>query len=88
MKKFAALTGDLHSLAGADLRLIALAYTLEEETVGVAHLRTVPLQVRQLSVNTIVWMNKQNRLFPPLTMGFTPKVNRQGRVNGQTKINS
>ena len=31
VKKFAAMTGDLQSLAGTDLKLIALAYTLEEK---------------------------------------------------------
>ena len=44
VKKFAAMTGDLQSLAGTDLKLIALAYTLEEQSVGVAHLRTQPPQ--------------------------------------------
>lgn len=38
------MTGDLQSLAGTDLKLIALAYTLEEQSVGVAHLRTQPPQ--------------------------------------------
>ncbi|KAI5069949.1 hypothetical protein GOP47_0014292 [Adiantum capillus-veneris] len=40
--KFARATGDLASLSDADLKLLALTYTLEEQTYGSAHLRTQP----------------------------------------------
>ncbi|KAG0561888.1 hypothetical protein KC19_9G100800 [Ceratodon purpureus] len=45
--QFAKATGDLQSLSEVDLKLIALAYTLESEIHGVSHLRKrpPPLQV-------------------------------------------
>lgn len=43
---FAARTGDLHQLSTEDVRLIALAYTNEEELYGIDHLRTEPVPVR------------------------------------------
>lgn len=40
--EFARKTGDLHSLSKTDIRVIALAYTLERELVGTDHIRTEP----------------------------------------------
>jgi len=40
--EFARKTGDLRSLSTTDIRVIALAYTLERELVGTDHLRTEP----------------------------------------------
>ena len=40
--EFARKTGDLRGLSTTDIRLIALAYTLERELVGTDHLRSVP----------------------------------------------
>lgn len=40
--KFARATGDIHSLSRADVRLIALAYTLECKAHGAGHLRAEP----------------------------------------------
>jgi hypothetical protein len=45
--QFAKATGDLQSLSEVDLKLIALAFTLESEIHGISHLRKnpPPLQV-------------------------------------------
>jgi hypothetical protein len=43
---FARKTGDLHQLSLEDLRLLALAHTLEEKLHGTAHLRTAPVPVK------------------------------------------
>lgn len=43
---FARATGDLHALSGVDMRLIALARTIEVEYYGEGHLRTEPARVR------------------------------------------
>jgi len=40
--EFARKTGDLCSLSTTDIRVIALAYTLQRELVGTDHLRTEP----------------------------------------------
>jgi len=40
--EFARKTGDLNGLSSTDVRLIALAYTLEKEHVGTDHLRNEP----------------------------------------------
>lgn len=47
MIQFAKATGDLQSLSEVDLKLIALAYTMEAEIHGVSHIRKrpPPLQV-------------------------------------------
>jgi PIN domain of ribonuclease len=37
--RFARATGDLHSLSAVDVKLLALAYTLEAATYGSSHLR-------------------------------------------------
>ena len=37
--RFALATGDMHSLSAVDIRLLALAYTLEAATYGSSHLR-------------------------------------------------
>lgn len=37
--RFARATGDLHSLSAVDIKLVALAYTLEAATYGTTHLR-------------------------------------------------
>ena len=42
MLRFARATGDLHSLSTADIRLIALAHTLELARHGDASLRALP----------------------------------------------
>ena len=42
--RFARATGDLQSLSDVDLKVLALAHTLEREAVGSAHLRTLPAQ--------------------------------------------
>lgn len=42
MLRFARATGDLHSLSTADIRLIALAHTLEVARHGDAALRALP----------------------------------------------
>ncbi|KAK9832410.1 hypothetical protein WJX74_009056 [Apatococcus lobatus] len=42
--RFARATGDLQSLSDVDLKVLALAHTLEHEAVGSAHLRTLPAQ--------------------------------------------
>ena len=46
MLRFARETGDLHALSSADVKLLALAHTLEVATHGSAHLREHPIQVR------------------------------------------
>jgi len=46
---FAKLTGDLHQLSREDLRLLALAHTLETDLHGSNHLRKEPVQVRRTS---------------------------------------
>ena len=43
---FARATGDLHALSGVDMKLIALARTIEVEYYGEGHLRAGPAQVR------------------------------------------
>lgn len=43
---FARETGDLHALSRTDLKLLALAYSLEVAAHGDAHLRKHPVQVR------------------------------------------
>ena len=40
--RFSRATGDLQSLSEVDLKLIALAYTLESQVHGTSHLRTKP----------------------------------------------
>jgi len=40
--EFARKTGDLRSLSATDIRVIALAYTLEKELIGTDHIRTEP----------------------------------------------
>lgn len=40
--RFARVSGDLHSLSAVDIRLIALAWTLEVAAYGSAHLRVLP----------------------------------------------
>lgn len=40
--RFARATGDSHSLSSVDVRLLALAHTLEVHYYGSAHLRTQP----------------------------------------------
>ena len=42
--RFARATGDLQSLSGVDLKVLALCHTLETEAVGSAHLRLLPAQ--------------------------------------------
>ncbi|XP_067637123.1 RNA-binding protein NOB1 [Eurosta solidaginis] len=41
--EFAKKTGDYVSLSGIDIKVIALAYELESDTVGIQHLRTEPV---------------------------------------------
>ncbi len=40
--RFARATGDLHSLSAVDIKLVALAYTLEVAAYGADHLRVLP----------------------------------------------
>jgi rRNA maturation endonuclease Nob1 len=40
--QFARATGDLQALSEVDLKLIALAYTLETQAHGTSHLRSKP----------------------------------------------
>ena len=47
--RFARATGDLHSLSAVDLRLMALARTLEVAAHGDGHLRELPAPPRPLS---------------------------------------
>lgn len=42
---FARKTGDMHQLSSEDVRLLAVAYGLETELNGTAHLRTEPVPV-------------------------------------------
>lgn len=42
VRRFARLTGDLGALSEPDLKVIALAYMLERDAHGVAHLRSEP----------------------------------------------
>ncbi|GBG90588.1 hypothetical protein CBR_g50931 [Chara braunii] len=44
--RFARLTGDLHSLSATDVKLIALAHTLEVESHGAEHLHKTPPTVQ------------------------------------------
>lgn len=46
--RFARATGDLHSLSVVDLRLMALARTLEVAAHGDSHLRDLPVSVSAL----------------------------------------
>ena len=48
---FAQATGDLHSLSLVDLKLLALAYSLEKAAHGDCHLRKHPEQVVQCRVH-------------------------------------
>jgi len=53
--RFARATGDLHSLSAVDVKLVALAYTLEAAAYGTTHLR-VHLLAAALSPHTpAVW---------------------------------
>ena len=54
--EFARKTGDLQSLSPTDIRVIALAYTLEREIVGTDHLRTEPTKkvIINNSINVVV----------------------------------
>lgn len=45
MINFARLTGDIHVLSAVDLKLLALAHTLEVAAYGSSHLRERPVQV-------------------------------------------
>ena len=45
VRRFAKLTGDIGALSEPDVRCIALAYMLERDAHGVAHLRTSPAPV-------------------------------------------
>ena len=47
--RFARGTGDAHSLSSADTRLMALAWTLEAEAHGTAHLSATPTPLREQS---------------------------------------
>ena len=42
MRRFARLTGDLPALSEPDIKVIALAYALERDAHGIAHLRLEP----------------------------------------------
>eukprot|EP00227_Mantoniella_beaufortii_P002652 CAMPEP_0197614028 /NCGR_PEP_ID=MMETSP1326-20131121/59317_1 /TAXON_ID=1155430 /ORGANISM="Genus nov. species nov., Strain RCC2288" /LENGTH=569 /DNA_ID=CAMNT_0043182897 /DNA_START=226 /DNA_END=1935 /DNA_ORIENTATION=+ len=42
VRRFARLTGDLPALSEPDIKVVALAYMLERDTHGVAHLRSEP----------------------------------------------
>ncbi|GIL43838.1 hypothetical protein Vafri_1437 [Volvox africanus] len=46
VQRFARETGDIHSLSAVDLKLLALAHTLEVAVHGTLHLREHPVQVR------------------------------------------
>ncbi|GIL95464.1 hypothetical protein Vretimale_1488, partial [Volvox reticuliferus] len=46
VQRFARETGDIHSLSAVDLKLLALAHTLEVAVHGTSHLREHPVQVR------------------------------------------
>lgn len=48
--KFARETGDLHTLSEVDLKVIALAYTLESQIHGTHHLRERPPPLRMVNV--------------------------------------
>lgn len=48
--QFAKATGDLQSLSEVDMKLIALAYTLEAQVHGVSHLRTQPPPLQVIPV--------------------------------------
>lgn len=50
---FARATGDLQSLSGVDLKLLALTYTLEAQAHGTAHLRTQPPPLHVLRVRRL-----------------------------------
>lgn len=55
MTRFARATGDMHSLSAVDVKLVALAYTLEAAAYGTTHLR-VHLLAAALSPHTsAVW---------------------------------
>ena len=46
VSSFAKQTGDLYQLSLEDVRLLALAYTLEKQLHGTEHLRSAPVPVR------------------------------------------
>jgi hypothetical protein len=46
VQRFARETGDIHSLSTVDVKLVALAHTLEVAAYGDKHLREHPVQVR------------------------------------------
>lgn len=61
--EFAKKTGDFPVLSKTDLRVLALAYTLEKEVHGsVAHLKTVPggIQIDDTKVNNDVFLPVEN----------------------------
>ncbi|KAI4326974.1 hypothetical protein L6164_019483 [Bauhinia variegata] len=51
--KFARATGDLQTLSDVDLKLIALAYTLEAQIHGTKHLRDCPPPVQTVNVKRL-----------------------------------
>lgn len=51
--KFARETGDLQTLSDVDLKLIALAYTLESQIHGTGHLRDSPPPLRVVNVRKL-----------------------------------
>ena len=52
VRRFASKTGDAHALSRVDMKLIALAYDLEERCHGVKHLNTEPAAPRTHSKTT------------------------------------
>ncbi|RLN09728.1 RNA-binding protein NOB1 [Panicum miliaceum] len=51
--KFARETGDIQTLSDVDIKIIALAYTLEAEIHGTSHLREHPPPLREVNVRKL-----------------------------------
>ncbi|EFJ43518.1 hypothetical protein VOLCADRAFT_119051, partial [Volvox carteri f. nagariensis] len=55
VQRFARETGDIHSLSSVDVKLLALAHTLEVAAHGTAHLRDHPVQVSPIRWFELLW---------------------------------
>lgn len=66
--EFSKKTGDYPSLSATDIKLMALVYQLEKQNVGVNHLKSIPENMRVLSL-------KPPQLPSPDPVGFFKVAN-------------
>ncbi|XP_025833910.1 RNA-binding protein NOB1 [Agrilus planipennis] len=81
--EFSRKTGDYPSLSATDIKVIALAYQLEKEKVGTAHIRTEPLVQRSVNIIT----NKSVAELKADTVGFyLPEKNKNDKHKFDTDL--